>query len=362
MRVSCKGTDAIDGQTRTLQIQANLGFIFSLAVYVVLFLFVSQTNGQVSPIVPEWKAHFKATPVVENCVFERIGNGQTNLFQFRYQENAFLFRQIRNLDDVSSNHIPIMDFYAGRFESNCWAIDSTSDTFGLLRIFPNADNIWKKQPKTGNESGVFWASSTLFSALYYGIMDLDPATVEWSEESKFTAFRMDGRKIVGKVTEASQGRPTVLEWRFEKPPNTQFTLEYKYDVRLDLPYYPSEFRLFMNVNGGKELGVVYKILILKTSTTPLEEDFFDPKRYFVKPPFRVPSRVSTVLSSNNETYDISGGHPVKVLPSSMIPANISSLKNGGGTITHAKSIRLFFLVFVVLSVIGFLFIWKRTKK
>jgi hypothetical protein len=82
-----------------------------LVLNAVLFLFVSQVNGQVPKIAPEWKAHFKTTPVIENCVFERetppitegqfVSKGETNSYQFRRQENAFLIREIQTTNNRS---------------------------------------------------------------------------------------------------------------------------------------------------------------------------------------------------------------------------------------------------------------------
>src|ERR1700733_3332657 len=73
---------------------------------LLLFLFVSPANGQALNISPEWKSHFTSTPIIENCVFEYDDkrNGETHLYQFRWQSNAFLFRQIGSLAEASSNH------------------------------------------------------------------------------------------------------------------------------------------------------------------------------------------------------------------------------------------------------------------
>jgi hypothetical protein len=336
----------------------------ALVLNVFFWLLVNPANGQVSQVAPEWKAHFKTTPVIEDCVFEReipasseFPKGETNLYQFRYQNNAFLFRQIRNLDDIYSNTIPTMDFCSGRFESNCWSIEWTSDTYGKLVLFPNADNIWRKFPKNGTESSVYIGERMLFAALYYGIGELDPATIEWPEATKFAALDVSGHKMVGAVTEVSQGRPTVLEWHFEAAPDKQFrfVLEYKYDLNVGLLYYPNEIRI---LNKEKEILTIYKILILKDSIKPLGKEYFDPKRYFAKPPVSPHPRISTILFSNNESYTVSeDGHQQKVLPSSMI----QHLQNGVPIETHPKLVRFVFLSLFVASVIGLLLTLKKTK-
>ena len=341
---------------------------FALVLNVVLFLIGYSANGQVPQIAPEWKAHFKTTPVIENCVFEReitasnkFPKGETNLYQFRYQENAFLFRQIRSLNDVSSNNIPTMMGYTGRFESNCWAIDWTADTFGRLKLFPNADKIWRKPPDSGDAMLVFTGERQVFTALYYGIGmgDLVPATVEWPEESKFIALSVFGQKILGEITETSQGRPATVEWHYDDAPDKEFRfiLKYKYntnDANLDLSYYPSEIQISSNRNEQKKM--TYKILMMKTSAIPLEEVFFDPKRYFVQPSSLHP-RVSILLYSNNVTYNVSDGHLQKVLPPSMIV----SIESGGGA-KHIILIRVILLGFFAISMIGLLFLWKQKNK
>lgn len=329
----------------------------TLALSVLIgsaILFASQANGQALQVAPEWKAHFKTIPVIENCVYERddfLPITETSLFQFRYQENAFLFRQIRNLNDVSSNHIPVISFYAGRFESNCWSIQWTSDNRGKLILFPNADDIWRKLPDNGNETAVYAGASMLSALLYFGIGTLDPATIEWPQEAKFTVQDMNGHKMVGEVTGLSQGRPAVLEWHYAAAPEKKFgfTLEYKYDVNLGLSYFPSEIRM---LTGNRELICIYKILILETSATPLAKDYFDPMRYFGG------SSSPIVTFSNNASYYMSDGHLEKVRPLVENPLEKARVIKT----YHAKLAKLFIWGFVVLFAIALSVIWKRARQ
>lgn len=327
-------------------------------------MLVAQARGEVSIIVPEWKAHFKATPVIENCAFERkvfFGKGETNLYQFKYQQNAFLLRQIRTLEDVPSNNIPTMLDYEGHFGSNSWAIGWTADSFGILKLFPNSNDIWRKVPEDGNSFVLYAAERLIFKALYYGISDLDPATMEWPEESKFTARSILGQRFFGEITKTDQGRPSALEWRVEHAPDEQFrfVIEYKYDEssNLDLQYYPSEIRVSTKINGQIKMGEAYRVLMLKTSAVPLEENLFDPKRYFVKPPNTIAPRISTLLFSNKEVYDISVGQPEEVLPSSAM----EFLESGKVPKTTSKLIRFVLFDFFLISVIGLLVALKKTK-
>jgi len=339
----------------------GMGVLIAATTTIVTIKEINSHNGQVLKIAPEWKAHFKTTPVIENCVFEQRtfttsmgGRNETNLYQFRNQENAFMIRQIRSLADVSSDHIPIMDYYAGRFGSNCWVITRDGYPSGWLRLFPNADNIWRSWSTNNAESySVFSSERFLFSALYFGIGDLDPATVEWPEESKFTALSVKGQKIIGEITEASQGRPTVLELHIETAQDNQYrvVLEYKYDTNLDLSYYPSEISLFTKTGGKKELAMTRNILILKTSTTPLAKDYFDPMHYFSGP-------ASFILTySNNVEYNSRGGRLEKMLPLEANPLYMDRVNK----MRLARLTKWLVWGFVTLSVSAILIFWKRAK-
>lgn len=323
-------------------------------------MFALPVNGEVGRISEDWKAHFKATPVIENCVFERklfSGEGKPKLYQFRCQDDAFLFRQIRSLNDVLSNNIPTLGMYAGRYGSNCWAIDWSADGFGTLKLFPNADKIWRKPPDSGDATLVYLSERQLFSALYYGIGDgdLDPTTIEWLEESKFTARSVVGQKIHGEIIKTHQGYPTVLEWRFDGAPDPRFrfVMEYKYDVDFELTPFPSEIKFSNNSKDYKGLGSTTKILILKTSSTHLDESFFDPRHYFVKP---VSQRSSTFVFSNNESYNISSGKPQKLLPLNMMP----SLETGERAERPSTIIRYVVIGICVMSAMGLLYFWKKS--
>lgn len=331
---------------------------------VLLIVLASPADGQDHQMATKWKAHFKSTPVIENCVFERkiySGNGETNLYQFKCQENAFLFRQIRTLEDVYSNNIPVKSDYEGHFGSNSWSIGSTADNYGILKLYPNTNDIWRKLPQNGDFFMLYAAERQLFSALYYGIKDLDPKTVEWLNEFRFSARSVLGQKFLGEITSFDKGLPIVLEWRVEDAPDPQFrfVIEYKYEENSnwDLPYYPSEIQIFSKENGKKELKAEYKILMLKSSANPLEQNLFDPHRYFVKPPTAKTPRISMLVFSNDTIYDVSSGHPEKVLPSS----KMESFVNGEATHENVKLIRWCILSFLAASLIVVLIILKRTN-
>ncbi len=352
---------------RKVQFSRWSNIFIMLSLNLMLFLFVGGVYGQASQISPEWKAHFTATPVISNCVYEdKLAelNGETLLFQFRWQTNAFLFRQIENLAEASSNHISeivkpvVLNGYVGRFERDSWSIEWTDDPYGTLWLFPNAGNIWDTPP-SAQEFDLYIGKANLSTVLYYGINSgINPASVEWEDDTNFTALLFkNGKKIVVNITGVSNGLPTGLEWHTTNAP-VGFSVEYKYENQgFDLPYFPSEIRTFMKDDNGKRLVEVVKILILKTSPTQLAKNVFDPETYYVTPPA---SRLkpAILLFTNGQEFSMNDGHLQNVLSASDVKLPGSF---GSHTIS-VKLIRLLFLSFLVLSVIGFLFILKHAKQ
>src|SRR6266700_6518197 len=115
-----------------------------LALSLFVLLNAGQGEGAVPYIAPEWKAHFRAKLIIENCVFERStfswGN-KTNLYQFRCQENGFLFREISSLNDVGLDHISPRNTYAGGFGRDFWAIEGGE----VLKLFPDGEGMIKER-------------------------------------------------------------------------------------------------------------------------------------------------------------------------------------------------------------------------
>ena len=251
-----------------------------------------------------------------------------------------------------------MDFYAGRFESNCWAISWTADTHGVLRLFPNSDNIWRYAPTNTNKYLVYMADRALVNVLYYGIGNLDPESIKWTSGATFTAVDVGGQKVNGRVTEVFQGKPTQLEWRYDGAPGNDFTfiLNYKYDKQFDLSYFPSEIQLFTNFDGKKVLQLVWKIIVMNSSGQPLERHVYEPDRYF-SVPSSISNRVSVLLNSNGATYEVSHGLPVKVFPASARGiSNTSPLAK-----KHPQLVRFLFISFALLSAFGVFFAWRRAR-
>jgi hypothetical protein len=327
---------------------------------LALLLIIVDVKGQEPKIAPEWKRHFKTTTVVENCIVERTmppitegkfpRKGQTNLYQFKCQENAFLVRQIPDLNSASSNHIPASGICAGYFGTNCWAVEAGH----TLKLFPNGHELLRRDLYIDGNV-MFTAERMLFSVVYYGINFIDPATVEWPEELKFTARSVLGDKYVGEISAISNKLPMVLHWHVERRPERQFVVEYKYDAHFDIPYFPSEIRLSNKAGNTNTYGAVYKVMTLRTSPTPLSEDVFDYKHYFTNS-FSSPTTM-VIVFTNGEAHRLTpGGHLQKVLPMSSYESDTPSRLR-----RHPNALRIILLALSLLSAIGILCISRKKR-
>lgn len=333
----------------------GLWSLLRLCVYLATILNASRATGQEPKIAAEWKNHFKSKPVIEECVFERVhvaDNSAVTFYEAKWQQNAFLIRQVGSLEEIASNHLAMTPgICAGHYGSNYWAIDAGA----VLKLFLNYDNL-TTHPTNGDEALVFAASSILSSALNYGMGLLDPATLEWEAESKFTALAVTGDRISGQVLAASNGLPTLLEWHFENSANSKYTLEYTYGQDFDLDYYPSKIQLYMGKGGSKQLFVEFKIHKLKTSSSSLAQELFNPKRYFLSSPL-IP--VSTIVFSNGVMFSEVGGQLERVRPIlSPTATNVGHLT----TNTAVWVTRLFVLAFIVLSAVVLIVLAMRQAR
>jgi hypothetical protein len=137
---------------------------------------------------------------------------QTNIFQFVYQTNAFLIRQLRTTSDIFATNVPMTGIYAGYFQSNCWAIIGKT-----LRLFPNGGYLMYQTP-TNDGGEMFFARNLFFSTLHFGINFLETNSVIWSDKTNFTAASMLGECLGGTIIASHNGLPTELTWSSDKSP------------------------------------------------------------------------------------------------------------------------------------------------
>jgi hypothetical protein len=278
---------------------------------LIAFLHPTLLRAAVTFVAPEWKAHFRTNLVIDDCIFERtafLQDGITNLYHVRYQENAFLVREIRRIEDAVLDHIAGMNSYAGHFESNYWAVEGGR----VLKVFPNADGMIREF-RNPEVSLIEAPRTVLVGALFYGFYLLDPGSVQWLDETTFTASGFRGGKVRGIIREAPRGLPTVIELHAEAGAEPQFRTECKYLKEFsDFPYYPSEILVQMKLKGEMAPTVAYRMLSLKRSRVPLLATLFDSKSYFWAPTSSVPQ---TLMVTNDRYYikNATGGWE-KVLP------------------------------------------------
>ncbi len=324
-----------------------------LLIGIFALLHMAAVAAGTVEVAPEWKAHFKARLVIENCVFKRItfAEGNTNLYQVRFQEGAFVMREISKPADADLDHIAGGTTYAGRWGSNYWAID----TDRVLKEFPDAEKMIKDY-KNPDVSLIDAPRSTLLAALYYGFPSLDLASIEWVDESTFTASGIRGGRLRCKIVEAVGGLPTLLEWHSEVNPEQQAVIQYEYGQKLDLPYYPSEILVRGQFKGKTFPVVVYRILSLKTSPEPLQATWFDSTRYFASTNLSGPNAAQVLIVTENQLYYRNErGSYDKVL--TKLTADGTSRGRANPNV-----IRVFTIGFAVVSAIGLYFVWKLAKK
>jgi hypothetical protein len=310
-----------------------------------------QVGAAVTFVTPEWRSHFKTNLVIENCIVQEIAFSfaTTNLFQIRYQDNAFLMRQIDNVAEAESNHIAGGSLYAGGWGSNYWAIEAGH----VLTLFPNADKMLAEMHNP--EASLIEAPRRkLAGALFYGFHLLDPSTIEWVGESTFTAssFRGDRYRFRGEILDVRDGLPTRIEWHEEGDLSLSFTTEYKYLNKLDLLYYPSEIFVQANFKGKMVPVVAYHILSLKTSHESLPETWFDPERYFSP---SASSFAEVQMVKDDQMFAKNGAVWTKVLTTAP----------RGGPLRHEALnrdvARVIIIALILLSTFGFYFVWKHSK-
>lgn len=322
--------------------------VFIAGILVPLHpIWVLAATAEVSP---EWRAHFDSKLVVENCVFERVAfssSNQTNLYQVRYQENAFVMREIGKYSDATIDHIVGGGMYAGRSGSNFWAIEGGR----VLKLFPNAEALVSKFAFP-DISLIEAPRRTLIGALFLGLYLLDPKSFQWTGDKSFVGNTINGKRIRGVIMEIAQGLPTTIEWEVEFKNKMRFETKYNYFTNLDLTYYPSEILVRAISKGELSLVVVYRVLFLKASPNPLSEDYFDPSRYFTRS-----SSSQVIIFTNNDVYGQVGDGGFEKIK-----------KVSGGNEMYAGSrigktgVRLIIFAFFILSAIGLFLTWKNTKR
>lgn len=325
----------------------------ALILQLATLFLALRVTGQSIQVLPEWKAHFSAPIIVENCIFVRTvinssSGTESNLYQCKYQSNGYMIREITSLDQANSNIIPKTGFYAGRFLSNYWAIDNGP----VLKLFPNADAMMAAR-NNGDAALVFTAQTVIMSALFYGINLIDPASVRWLDEESFEGRSVDGRRFSGRILKVDGNRPTRLEWFFKDRQQTHYFLEYSYGRALGIAYYPSEFRLYRHIVGetASTLIATHNILMLNQATVAMTEATLSGSNYFTPSQ----SLVSTFTVTSNGTYFASAdGKLEKVLPLTASSVRLETLEG-----PHSLKVRIAFAVFFLMSIVALLFAWKK---
>lgn len=259
-------------------------------------------------------------------------------------------RQIYNVAEAESNHIVGGSLYAGGWGSDYWAIEAGH----VLKLFPNADKMLAEMHNP--EASLIEAPRRkLVGALFYGFHLLDPSTIEWVDESTFTAssFRGDKYRFRGEILDVQDGLPIRIEWHEEGDLNLSFITEYKYLDELGLSYYPSEILVQANFKGKLQPVVAYHILTMRTSHESMPATWFGPERYFSPLASSFPQ---VLMVTNDQMFAKNGAVWTKVLTT---PPPYDPLVHGS---INRNSVKVMIIAFFLLSAYGFYFVWKQSNR
>lgn len=326
----------------------NRGTAASLGLVTILHSTV--LNAAAVVVAPEWKAHFRAQLSIENCVFEETSFswGKTNLYHVRYQEAAFLVREISRPEEAAMDYVTGGSTYAARLGSNYWAIERGRS----LKLFPNADETIRKF-QNPEVSLIEAPRRKLIGALFFGFHLIDPGSVEWLSDIAFRASSFRNDKFLAEIREAEGGLPVLIEWHAEADPEFSFATECKYRKSLGLPYYPSEIVVRAKAKGKLIPVSHYRILSMEISKTPLPAALFDAATYF-RPPASVHPQVAMV--TNDMLFAKTADGRWERVVSGTLP---DVFPEGERNPVLRRAIMLSAMA---LSVLPLLLVWRRARK
>jgi hypothetical protein len=125
--------------------------------------------------------------------------GQTSLFEIRFQSDppGYFLRALNSLEDVDNPGAPRLTPFAGRYQTNWWAIlDVTPPQIQLLRSSNGVDVGADGRPNSYHRENERWATEFL----RLGMFDVRTETARWISDNVFEAEREDGGRRRGEVS------------------------------------------------------------------------------------------------------------------------------------------------------------------
>lgn len=300
----------------------------------------SAETGKHDEAVAFLKSYFESPPIVANCVVERVlfqkdgTEVARQYFQFRHQPGAYIVRQIPSTTPPEElDQAPIGDI-SGSVEGSVWYYHQ-----GTHVRLPGITEPNFFVPEQGE---AYVAATTLNSVLFWGINDVRPETLKWSESGKFNGATRRGGTVEGRILDSIHSRPIAAITRYNAETMHIF-VDFKYDL-LSFGNFPSE--LHFSVGSEKGPGfkeVVYRIHTYETNAVPLEDSFFKLSAYYKPPGTTVPE----IIYTNNTPHRYEDGR--------LVPAKAPPTAN------RLYVVRAVYSILILSLSVGLFLVWRRAR-
>lgn len=220
IRVSRRGRDKTPGTNAVTPVRSLLGSRWlweSGALHFIGCLLICASGTLALANVDEAAARldklFRNPPVVSNLVYEEIrlqGDGQPEsrrFFQGRWQSDGYVVRALSSLDQVAVTNIPPFGESTGSAGGDVWYYGS--GTRVTVPGYPSPDF------SLPGQGPAYVAASSLNNVLNWGINDLQPDTIKWETNGRFSGTTRRGGSVSGEILQARQALPTKLQVRYD---------------------------------------------------------------------------------------------------------------------------------------------------
>ncbi len=201
-----------------------------------------------------------------------------NLYEFRWQTNAFLVRELSDIRDLTVPSPTDGALFGGHYGDDYWSIQAKTLnlSYGSSPATPTAG-------KSDDVRRLVEYGKTIFmEVMSFGTFFAKSGSLEWSNNF-FRAKYNDGRAIAGNVTFNADGQPDKLTYQIKGDDMLKFLVKYHFSTNpATSSMFPNKVELAVST-GEKDIQnktyQVYDILVLKTNPNPM------PARHFMHSAF-----------------------------------------------------------------------------
>lgn len=289
-------------QTRPLAIAR-----FTVAFLIWSCLKTSADNVEDSPI-ERFKALLSSPPVIQQLVYSKVlpdagrvavrldiglmGATNQELYELRWQTNAFFHRQLFSLDHALDNEI----------RGECFSLWNSHFYFLDARTKPCLYVLERNEAARGIYPDAYHAAHIRMThaaeVLNLGLSHLTPGTLRW-ERDRFSLTTMGDKKplfIRGAISGLTNGIPSELRVQYSNDVGiANYRIAYSYDA-YRAPWFPSQIDTYFLQSGKEILYSRYRILKAITAKDPMPENQFVPARWLTR------DFQALLYLTNNSTY------------------------------------------------------------